>query len=343
MSKHKSTDYKLTAVKHYLKGKSSLDEVCHIFNCSKKSLYRWVKRYRLIKTLQRQNRKPITYKITKQQLKYAISLLNKNKQITMKELSTQVNRKYKTFNITSQHLGKVIRDNNITIKRTKHKHYPKIRHKNPTNLKEDLRHFYDEVRKYPMNKIICLDETAIQPTMIKEYSRCYLGKRCIVGSNDNYVFKSFTLLCAITSSKCVGYKLYEKGGTTKERFVDFLQQNVFSKYNNYLIILDNAGSHNNDYVKQAIINSGNKYLFSVPYNPQVNAIENWFSQFKHYLKLNKRLLKYDELNKAIKKAISKIRTSNYAKYFNYAYKKEAFKHIIRKSSTLKRKLKNYKD
>ena len=49
MSKHKSIDYKLTAVKYYLKGKSSLDEVCHIFNCSKKPLYRWVKKYKLIK------------------------------------------------------------------------------------------------------------------------------------------------------------------------------------------------------------------------------------------------------------------------------------------------------
>ena len=47
MSKHKSIDYKLTAVKHYLKSKSSLDDVCHIFNCYKKSLYRWVKRYKL--------------------------------------------------------------------------------------------------------------------------------------------------------------------------------------------------------------------------------------------------------------------------------------------------------
>ena len=343
MSKHKSTDYKLTAVKYYLKGKSSLDDVCHIFNCSKKSLYRWVKRYKLIKTLQRLNRKSISYKITKQQLKYAISLLNKNEQITMKELSLIVQKKYKDFNITSQHLGKVIRDNNITRKRTKHKHYPKIRHNNHTNPKEDLRRFYDEVRKYPINKIICLDETAIQPTMIKEYSRCYLGKRCIVRSNDNYVFKSFTLLCAISSSKCIGYKLYEKGGTTKERFVEFLEENIFNNYKNHLIILDNAGSHNNEYVKQAILNSANKYLFSVPYNPQVNAIENWFSQLKHYLKLNKRLLKYDELNKAIQKAISKIKTSNYAKYFNYAYKKEAFKHIIRKQTTLKRKLKNYKD
>ena len=336
MSKHKSTDYKLTAVKYYLKGKSSLDNVCKIFNCSPKSLYRWVKKYKVIKTLQRQNRKSISYKITKQHLQYAISLLNKNEQITMKELSSKVKKKYKSYNITSQHLGKVVRDNNITRKRTKHKHYPKIRHKNPTNLREDLRHFYKEVNKYPINKIICLDETAIQPTVMKEYSRCYLGKRCIVRSDDNYIFKSFTLLCAISNSKCVGYKLYEKGGTTKEGFVEFLQKNIFNKYKNHLIILDNAGSHNNDYVKQAIINSGNEYLFSVPYNPQVNAIENWFSQLKHYLKLNKKLLKYNELNKAIEKAIGKIKTSQYANYFNYAYKKYAFKNIIRKHSTLKK-------
>jgi ATP-dependent RNA circularization protein (DNA/RNA ligase family) len=50
---------------------------------------------------------------------------------------------------------------------------------------------------------------------------------------------------------------------TKERFVEFLEANIFNKYKNHLIILDNAGSHNNEYVKQAIINNDNQYLFSV--------------------------------------------------------------------------------
>ena len=66
----------------------------------------------------------------------------------MKELSSKVQKKYQTFSITSQHLGKVIRDNNITRKRTKYKHYTKNRHKNLTNLNEDLKRFYDGVRKY---------------------------------------------------------------------------------------------------------------------------------------------------------------------------------------------------
>ena len=81
--------------------------------------------------------------------------------------------------------------------------------------------------------------------MIKGYVKCYLGKRCVVKTDDNYIFKKFTLLCAIKNSKCIGAKLY-RGGMTKERFVKFLQDIVFKKYKNHLIILDNAGSHNNE-------------------------------------------------------------------------------------------------
>jgi hypothetical protein len=36
-------------------------------------------------------------------------------------------------------------------------------------------------------------------------------------------------LVAISNSKCVGKELYEKGSMTKERLLDFLEKNVFSK------------------------------------------------------------------------------------------------------------------
>lgn len=45
MNKHKSEDYKLQAVKYYLKSNKSMDEVCEIFNCSKTSLFMWIERY----------------------------------------------------------------------------------------------------------------------------------------------------------------------------------------------------------------------------------------------------------------------------------------------------------
>jgi transposase len=261
----------------------------------------------------------------------------------MEELYKIIKKKYKDFYITPQHLGQVIRDNNITRKRTRHEHYPKERYGKLTDIKKELKAFYKEINKYSLDKIISLDETSIQPTMYLPYSKCALGKRCVVKTDDNYVFRKFTLLCAISNSKCVGATFYKEGGMTKERFVEFLEANIFNKYKNHLIILDNAGSHNNEFVKQAIINSGNKYLFTIPYTPKTNPIEQYFNQIKYYLKLNKKVLKYDELVIEIKNAIKQVKKENYKNYFENAYNKDAYKDYVKKDSTLKRTPKNYKN
>ena len=68
MSKHKSEDYKLSAVKYYLNNDVSLDDVCEIFDCPKQSLYRWVKRYEELEEIKRLNRVQLSYKIQKNKL-----------------------------------------------------------------------------------------------------------------------------------------------------------------------------------------------------------------------------------------------------------------------------------
>jgi hypothetical protein len=179
----------------------------------------------------------------------------------MDELLFDMKRKYKDFDITPQHLGSIIRNNNRTRKRTRHQHYPKERRKQLTDKNKEMEAFYAEVHKYPLNKIICLDETSVGSHLKPSYSRCFIGKRCVIKTNNNFVFRSFTLLVAINNSKCVGKIFYEKGGTTKERMVEFIETQIAPKYKDHLIILDNAKSHNNDTVKDAIIKSGNQYLF----------------------------------------------------------------------------------
>ena len=42
MSKHKSEDYKITAVKYYNENNTSYVETCNIFKCSERSLKRWI-------------------------------------------------------------------------------------------------------------------------------------------------------------------------------------------------------------------------------------------------------------------------------------------------------------
>ena len=42
MSKHKSEDYKITAVKYYLENDTNYTKTCDIFKCSERSLKRWI-------------------------------------------------------------------------------------------------------------------------------------------------------------------------------------------------------------------------------------------------------------------------------------------------------------
>jgi len=188
-----------------------------------------------------------------------------------------------------------------------------------------------------------LDETSIGSHLKPSYSRCYIGKRCVIKSNNNFVFRSFTLLVAINNKKCVGKIFYEKGGTTKERMIEFLETQIFPKYKDHLIILDNAKSHNNDMVKEAILKSGNKYLFSVPYTPKTNSIEMWFNQIKTYIKKNRNVYTFEGLEKNIDNAIDKVKPENYKNYFNYAYGKQFKTEYNRKPSTRKCKPKKYKE
>lgn len=72
--------------------------------------------------------------------------------------------------------------------------------------------------------------------MYPPYSKCSLGKRCIIKTDYNYVFIKFTLLCAINNKKCTDALLYKEGGMTKKWFVEFLEQYIFPEYKNNLII-----------------------------------------------------------------------------------------------------------
>ena len=46
MPTHKSSDYKLSAVKYYLSHSKNQVQNCKIFGCSERSLMRWVDKYK---------------------------------------------------------------------------------------------------------------------------------------------------------------------------------------------------------------------------------------------------------------------------------------------------------
>ena len=105
-SGHRSEDYKISAVFYYIEhDEVSMDDVCDIFKCTKSTLRRWIIRYQDTEHVKRINRPAISYKITDEQVKYAIKLLKENEQITVEALLNKVKEKYKDLLLGSNKIN----------------------------------------------------------------------------------------------------------------------------------------------------------------------------------------------------------------------------------------------
>ena len=339
MPTHKSSDYKLSAVKYYVSHSKNQVQTCKIFGCSERSLMRWVDKYKSTNNITRKKRDYKAYKITNSHISFIKQQLKQNKTITMDELLAKLKTKYPDLTLSRVHLGRVVRDINITLKQTRLRHVPKTRYKKPIVIKNQIKEFYSKVKQYNLNDIICIDETSLNSFMIRR--KCYeeLGKRCVVKTESQEIFKKYTGIFAISSKGVIGYDVYKKGGIDSNRMVDFINKFINGKYKNKLIILDNASSHRNQLVKD-VIKKDNNLLYAVPYQHYTNAIEGYFNVLKSRLQ-KKKGLTYDELVKNVKDVLDEIPIHIYKNLIKGAYNRS--EKFVKRPSTRKRKPKKYLD
>jgi transposase len=319
MPTHKSKDYKETAVNYYLVEDKTQEEVCKIFKCSPRSLMRWVERYKKDGNVDIHYRKPVAYKVKKEYVKFLLDELQKNKTSTLQELNQKLKDKFKDADLSTTQIFRVIKDNNISLKLTRIRHEPTLRFGKEININHKIKDFYEEVKKYKIEDIICIDETSIKSLQKRNHCYSRKGKRCIIKTQSQEVFKKYTGIFAISVDGVIDWELYEKGGINTDRLIDFLEQNITSKLRNKLIILDNASSHRNEKIK-ALVNKHNNILYAVPYQHFTNSIENYFSMLKSRLQKLEGL-KYENLKENIKKVISEIPKEKYENIFKGAYER----------------------
>ena len=90
-------------------------------------------------------------------------------------------------------------------------------------------------------------------------------------------------------------------------------------------------------------NCGNYLVYTCPYHPHLNSIEQFFNQMKHYIKLDKPNT-FTALDGSVKSSIDKIKRTNYENYFIYVYNKDYYKNKLNnKKYTRRRTLKTYKN
>ena len=337
MPHQKSSDYKETAVQYYLVEDKTQDEICRIFKCSRRSLMRWVEKYKKYGKISGYERTPKAYKVHKHHVDFLLQKIKKNKTITIEDLLYLLKNKYPNLDLNKSHINRIIHDNNITLKLTRIRHEPIKRFGKDIDINNSIKEFYDEVKKYKIEDIICIDETSIKSLQKRNHCYSEKGKRCVIKTQSQEVFKKYTGIFAISENGVVGWDLYEKSGINADRMVEFLETFITNNFKNKLIIIDNASSHRNPKVKE-VINKHNHLLYAVPYQHFTNSIENYFSMLKSRLqKLDG--LTYPELKKNIEKTIEKIPKEKYRNILKGAYERPE-KYVSKKNNTRKIK-KNY--
>jgi hypothetical protein len=298
---------------------------------------RWVKQHENEGKVKGYERKPKAYKVHKEHVDFLLQEIKKNKTITIDDLLYLLKNKYPDAQLSQSHLHRIIRDNNITLKLTRIRHEPVKRFGKDIDINNNLKDFYKEIKQHNIEDIICIDETSIKS--LQKRNHCYsgVGKRCVIKTQSQEVFKKYTGIFTISVNGVVGWDLYEKSGINADRMVEFLEKHITNEFKNKIIILDNASSHRNPKVKE-IINQHNHLLYAVPYQHFTNSIENYFSMLKSRLqKLDG--LTHTELKQNITKVIQGIPTEKYRNIVKGAYERP--EKYISKNKTRKRPKKNY--
>jgi hypothetical protein len=154
---------------------------------------RWLEKYENTGTLERDNRKPVAYKVTKEHVKFILDEIKKNRMITMEEIKNKLHAQF-NVKLSRYHINRIVDDNNISLKQTRVRHVPDKRFGKSAlaleqaslsrgkdiNINDKLKEFYEEINKYRIEDVICIDETSISAFQKRNYCYNDIGKRCVI-------------------------------------------------------------------------------------------------------------------------------------------------------------------
>ena len=105
--------------------------------------------------------------------------------------------------------------------------------------------------------------------------------------------KRWSILPAITVDGYLAYEIYQDS-FTKERFNTFIRQDLLPLMTPWpgprsVLIMDNHSIHHSDELTEMCEAAGVHLLYLPPYSPDLNPIEQSFSQLKKWMRRNQRM------------------------------------------------------
>ncbi len=174
----------------------------------------------------------------------------------------------------------------------------------------------EDLAKYDSDKLVFLDESGVNTNMTRIYGRSIGGTRSVDKAPLNTPTNT-TILSSIRINGKTSYTTYS-GGTTGERFVEYLKNTLIpTLHDRDIIIMDNMRSHHVKAVAEAINDSAKhlKLLYLPPYSPDFNPIEKMWSKIKAILR-KLRIRNLSQIPRAVELAFSKISVSDCIGWFS---------------------------
>ena len=287
---------------------NSLRKTSKYTKVSKSSLSRWKKEGGLLPKYNRNKNKNIEF------ISHIIKIIIENHPLSnINDILKIIKEKYKIS--CSYGLIRI-----IMIKELKFS-YKKIKYANYSNentLKVKTNTFCSEFKKlYNSNTLIaCIDEVGFNTRICPLYSWSLKGEVNRVKNKleTGYKSKNKSICCCITSNGKIIYTQQDTPYNTKS-FLLFLKQLNLPK--DTLLLIDNVRFHHNNEVKQYIKNKNWNILYTPPYSPWFNPIENIFGIIKHNFRQNKIIktafdsITYNTIIKTITSTVNKIMNDKY--------------------------------
>ena len=252
------------AVVHYVHFHRSLRKVAKLYNCCHTTLSRWVKHeYGAKKTRRIPSVKRIDELVTN------IILENPFKRL----IDIVHDLKDLEINISKSSVHRILRKEQFSRKRTNPKYCPK-----PTS-KETASTFLSELNSDA--EIISVDESSVYLESCPIYGYSRKGTRVCKNMKSPLRGNRVTLILAISNKRGVVHHEVVKGSSNAIIFSKFIHS-INNSDKGSKIILDNVRFHHSKIVKDTAVSRGFHLVYTPPYQPDFNPVENAFSVIKSH-------------------------------------------------------------
>lgn len=294
-----STDLRERVVAALEKG-MTYEQVADLFGIGEASVSRWASRKRKRGTVEPDKLGGYRgSKLGEEGLQILSELVNERPDRTNSELADcyreRTGKKVSTATISRglKKLGLTRKKKTLVAKERKSKRVQEMR-----------RIYLDQMKEFDPFRLIFIDETGSNIAMTRRYARALKGKRAeddVPGNKGTNI----TVIGALTIEGLQAVMTID-GSTTTQVFRAYTEQVLCPIIQpGDIVVMDNLSVHKDKQARELIESVGAKIVFTPPYSPDLNPIEECWSKLKSVLR-KMRARTRDALDRAVVKAMELI-------------------------------------